>query len=327
MLEFLSDKSWLAPQINFLLSLQNIRVNCPEFVNNLSIFITSIGETLIPMLICAIFYWCINAKDGIFLFSLFGFQYILSQLLKMLACVYRPWILDSNIHPPESVYPHSRNYSFPSGHSSMVASNLGGICTIIKNNPIRTFLIFLILLVGFSRMWLGVHTPQDIIVGFLIGITLIFIVKPLIDLAEKNKNLYLYILGLTNVIALGIMIYLAYFHHCPVDYVNGEVIVNPYKSFYAIVVTYGCSLGILNGLYLCRRFFPFDPQEASIKARILRGIIGAILVTVLYDIFIEKYIIQVECNYKFAFIVTFMIGIFVTLIYPVIFSKIKFLNK
>jgi len=327
MLEFLSDKSWLAPQLNFLLHLQSVRVNCPDIINDTLKFITTIGESFIPMLICSIYYWCINKKDGIFLFSLFGFQYIFSQLFKMLACVYRPWILDGNIQPPESVRIHAGGYSFPSGHSSMISSNLGGVIAIVKNNLFRILLAAIILTVGFSRMWFGVHTPQDVIVGLSIGIVLIFLIRPLINYAEKNKNMYIYLLVAANIFAIFSLIYLIYFCKYPMDYDSGKLIVDPKHSLYVVLTYYGLSLGIINGICLCTRFFPFDPQKIDLKSKILRGLIGGSMLAVTHYMFFEKYIIKSLVDVKIAFIYTFLAGLFVTLIYPVICSKIKLLNK
>ena len=62
------------------------------------------------------------------------------------------------------------------------------------------------------------------------------------------------------------------------DYIDGELLVNPEKSIYVTIVVYSYILGMLNGCFLCRRFFPFNPKEAPIKNRIARGVIGGLII-------------------------------------------------
>ena len=327
MIELLSDSSWIKPQIDFLLWLQNIRSFCPDIVNKFFLSVTVIGEIWVPTVICGILYWCVNAKNGVFLFLLFGFHYLFSQLFKMIACVYRPWILDDRVQPLKEAITYSKGYSFPSGHSSMAASNLGGLAFVFKKNiPLCVLLILVILLVGFSRMWVGVHTIQDVVAGFLIGLVVIFIGNAVINWAERDKNRYIYLLLIIDLVMTAILIYMMHFIKFPMDYVDGKLLVNPTGAIHASVVCYGYSIGLMNGAFLCRRFFPFEPEKYSIRSRIIIGAVGAVLTYILLNTALESCFAS-DLRLRYIFSITILIGLFVTAIYPLIFSRIKFLKK
>ncbi len=325
MIEFLSDESWIRPQIDFLLYLQNIRMQHSEIFNRLFLSVTAIGEYWLPSLICAIYYWGISAKEGTCLFSLCGFSFLFNQFFKMLACVYRPWVLSDKIVPVESATTYARGYSFPSGHSSMAASVVGGLAFILRHKIVWSILlILLVLVVGFSRLWLGVHTPQDVCAGLLTGLFLVFLANFLINRAEKNKNGYLYLLAVINILAVAALIYICYFNQFPRDYVNGELLVNPDRAVRSTIICYGYSLGIINGAFLCRRFFPFDAKAGDIKTRIIRCLVGTILLMFLLICPLEI-CFRGNLNYKLIFLFPLLMGLCITAGYPLVFSKIKFL--
>jgi len=319
MIDCLSNPSWINPQIDFLLFLQNIRIGHFDIFDKFFLSITIFGEFWLPTLICAITYWCIDFKAGLYLFSLAGFNSLLTHFFKMIACVYRPWVLSDKIHPSELAVPFAKGYSFPSGHSAMSSSVLGGIAYLLKRKPIICILLVcLILLIGFSRLWLGVHTPQDVICGLSIGLLLIFAVDKIINLAEQKPNRYLFMALLINVLAILALVYIRYFNSYRIDYIDGELLVNPEKSIYVTIVVYGFVLGLLNGCFLCRRFFPFNPKESSVKKRIARGIIGGVYIVFGLKHIIAYFVMNTH-PLKFAFPGMFLAGISITLIYPIVF--------
>ena len=321
MIDFLSNTELIRPQMDFLIFLQNIRINCPIIFDKLFLLITIFGEIWLPTLVCAIVYWCIDFKAGIYLLSLESFNRFFAHFLKMITCVYRPWILDNRIHPSELAIPYAKGYSFPSGHSAMSSSVFGGLAYLSRKSKLLTFsLICLILLVGFSRLWLGVHSPQDVICGLLIGLILVFAVNPIIKWAEKNSKRYIILLTIIDILIIIALIYTYFFATYRIDYVCGTLLVNPQKLKYVNIVEFGYSLGLINGCYLCRRFFPYNPKDVSVKQRIIRGIIGTILVIILLK-FIFGYIIMNCIKVQYALSITFLLGLIITLIYPVIFTR------
>ncbi len=75
-------------------------------------------------------------------------------------------------------YPLPGSPSFPSGHALYAASIFGGLAALLtarlKHGPLRVAVwsaaVFLILLVGFSRVYLGVHYPSDVLAGYSIAV-------------------------------------------------------------------------------------------------------------------------------------------------------------
>lgn len=321
MIEILSNSEWIRPQIDFLIYLQNIRINCPDILDKFFLSVTVFGEFWLPTLICAIVYWCIDFKAGLYLFSLEGFNKIFTYLFKMLACVYRPWILDGRIHPSELALHHADSYSFPSSHSSMSASVFGGCAFLLKHKIWSVILVCIALIVGFSRLWLGVHSPQDVICGLLIGFLLVFILYSLINWADKNSNRYIWLLIIIDVFAILVLIYLYFFNTYRIDYVDGKLLVDPLRMKYKILINYAQSLGLLNGAFICAKFFPFNPKDVPSKNRVIRGVIGSIGIIILLR-FVFEYI-KSSVKIYYAVPLSFLIGITITLIYPVIFTKLK----
>ena len=92
-------------------------------------------------------------------------------------------------------------YSFPSGHSMISMAYYGYLIYLIfkfvKNKKLKTFLItflcILILTIGLSRIYLGVHYTSDVIAGFVLSVSYLIIYtsiikKYIIEREEKNDN-------------------------------------------------------------------------------------------------------------------------------------------
>ena len=75
-------------------------------------------------------------------------------------------------------YPSPESFSFPSGHALFATAFFGGLAALLYRRLGRTWLrvavavaaVVLILLIGFSRIYLGVHYPSDVLGGFAAGI-------------------------------------------------------------------------------------------------------------------------------------------------------------
>ena len=319
-IDFLTSGNWFNTQVDFLVFLQNLRTHIGPVFDGVFMRVTELGELFVPTLVMAIIYWCFDFKAGVFLFSLNSFEMLIAQLLKCTCCIYRPWVLSERVSPVQTALARSGGYSFPSGHSSMISSSAGGMAFLAwKNKPLFCFLVLIILLVMFSRLYLGVHTLQDVFAGPIVALFLIVIFNMVINYCEKDKTRYLHLLVISNILAL-LVLYFILTKNYPMDYDSGKLLVNPAKARYIAVVYSGWILGILNGVYLCARFFRFNPKDASVRARVIRAIIGGmILFVILY--FAQRYFFEGEGRYSVTFLSMFSGGFFITAIYPLLFTK------
>lgn len=319
--ELLSNGSWLAPQIDYLIWIQNLRMSSGGIFDNCFLHITMFGELLIPTLIMCIIYWCFSFNAGLYLFSLNSVGLLAIHTLKMVACIYRPWVLSDKIKPLEGAMKMAGGYSFPSGHCAMASSTWGGMAYLLRNKKILCgAIIFLILLIAFSRNYVGVHTPQDVIVALLIGFVLVFATDYLLKWCEKEKNRYLYAMAVFTILSICFFVYIITKHY-PMDYINGKLLVDPKGPIYVTVLYIGWVTGLFNGVMLCKRFFPFDAKQGSLRNKILRGTIGSVILLGLF-FGLENYIFNNSWSHPVAFWVMFGIGFFITAIYPLIFTKI-----
>lgn len=152
--------------MQFLHFLESIRTT---FGTTFFSFLTLFGEELVMIAIICLLYWCVDKK----LSYRMSFAYFLSGLciqnLKITFRISRPWMLDPTLSPVPGALETATGYSFPSGHTQSATAMFGSLALYFKNRVIRSLCFIFIILVGVSRMYLGVHTPKDVIVSVIVS--------------------------------------------------------------------------------------------------------------------------------------------------------------
>lgn len=143
--------------------------------------VTRLGEESLFLLIGLFIFWCVDKRKGYYLLTVGLTDTVISQWLKVACAVPRPWVKDPDFTIVESARAAATGYSFPSGHTQSAVGYLGGIARFTHRWWLRAVCIVLALLVAVSRMYLGVHTPADVGVGFLIALVLVLAVYPLME--------------------------------------------------------------------------------------------------------------------------------------------------
>ena len=145
-----------------------------EVTNKIMLFITFLGkhQFLIPANLFLIFYFLLVKKQT--WFSIRVITIAISSLVLMLLLKQ----LFQRKRPLSPLLKAAKGLSFPSGHAIMAVTFYGLLIYILQHslasdwmNWLVTILIFiLIILIGFSRIYLRVHYASDVAAGFIIGL-------------------------------------------------------------------------------------------------------------------------------------------------------------
>lgn len=257
-------------QLDILIYLQSIR---NELLTGIFTFFTICTEVPVITVLTAMLYWCINKKAGQrILFALAGSLNI-NVAVKNIVKMPRPIGTKGLISLRTQT---ATGYSFPSGHTQTATTFWTSMITQFKNIWIYIIGILMILGAGISRLYLAVHWPMDVIVGWILGIILSILFIKLFDYIDNSKNYYILVIIM---LIFGVCTY----------FVGGE-------DFYKLFGLYsGFALGyMVEDTYISfstenkQRKNIFSKSTSKIegtKGKILRFIIGIISLLIVYLIF------------------------------------------
>lgn len=144
---------------------ENVRYS---FLTPIFIFITRLGNSAFLWLFIAFVLLGVRKYRQVglsLLVSIIISSIMVDEILKKAFCRPRPFYAMSELIP---LIPKPNSYSFPSGHTTtaFAAATVIAICLPRK---IGVLGYILAVLIGFSRMYLGVHYPTDVLAGILLG--------------------------------------------------------------------------------------------------------------------------------------------------------------
>ena len=265
-------------------------------------------------------YWCLNKKLGEYILLSQAGADLVNGLVKVTACVYRPWILDSRIHPVKEAISGATGYSFPSGHTTTATTFFGG--TVLRGKltkPLSIVLIICLVLVGFSRNYLGVHSILDVIFGMIFTLIVLLIFSKLFDKLEERPNLDI-IISIVGILISILIVLFAITKSYPLDYdAAGKLLVDPAKLTLDTFGNAGLAVGTFLSWPIERRLIKFS-IDGTTETKIIRFIIGFIclqlIITVMLPILGDSAVGKFSGN--------FLISLFIILIYP---TFIKFFQN
>lgn len=184
--------------MDILYALERIRT---PFWNGVMSAVTQLGGEVIFIMAAVVVFWCVSKWEGYYLMTIAFCGTVLNQFLKLICRVPRPWVRDPNFTIVESARVEATGYSFPSGHTQNAVGLFGGMARWGGRRWVRLGLTALALIIAFSRMYLGVHTPADVGVSLVLAAALVLGLYPLMRRAQEKPRYMGYVLAAMLVVS------------------------------------------------------------------------------------------------------------------------------
>ena len=267
--------------------------------------ITITAEETFFIVIAAWFLWCYNKRAGYRIGFAFLTSTILNPFLKSIFQFNRP----IGVEGVESMRTHTATgSSFPSGHTQGATSFWVGVMLFFKKRWVWVLSITMFLLVGFSRLYLGVHWLTDILGGFIFAIVWVVFVTFVFDFSRKrNTFLYIWLILVPFVIA-----YL-------MPFFTG----NATSDDHSLIVSLGSSIGFLLGFMFEEKYIHFD-VKSKFYQHIIKLVIGIAITFLIKEGF--KFILPF--NPRIADLIRYVcLGFWLTGAAPLVFKKLGLEKK
>ena len=278
------------------------------FLDSLFSAITRLGEETVVVIVLCVILWCIDKRIA---YSI-GIVYVLSalavQCMKVCFQIERPWVIEPTLKPVRSALETATGYSFPSGHTQSAAALFGTLGTQVKRAYTKAMSFLLVILVAFSRLYLGVHTINDITVSLLLTLIFIFVaVKTNAgSVTDKTRLKLLASLMLLYTISIAVIAILLSSY--------GKIESDDLSDCIKAV---GAGAGFIVGMYIERRYIEYDEQMKSVLKQAIKliiGIAGVLIIKEAPNLLINIGLVSDTVRY-------FLMLFWVTALSPLVFKK------
>ena len=288
--------------IDVVIFLQEMRNGFFDFFFS---FISFLGEEYVYILIFCIIYYAYDKKMGEFMAITLGFSATVNTIIKNIVGAPRPFEkypdLVENLRPDTA-----GGKSFPSGHTQNFSTVLYSGSFFTRNIKLFYISTVLVLLMMVSRMYLGVHFLEDVMVSAVLGFATAYGMYRVFNrYYEHTVKLHrLYVALILVVLPFAILL-------------NGE---DFFKS-------YGLLIGFVVGIMIEKRHINFT-MDVKLIHKIVRVVLGLIVMVgiqqglkILFGMFAEE---GTDIMNIFHMIRYFLVAFSGFGLYPFLFNKFKF---
>ena len=245
--------------IEYLLLLQRLREAAGAVLTPLMELVSELAASSVTIGAAAFIFWAVDRHFGGFLMLNYVGSSLLTQIAKLTACVYRPWVRDSRVHPVITALDTATGYSFPSGHTQSATAIYGsvGLWYGRKRRWLAVLMVVMVLLTAFSRNYLGVHTPQDVLAGMALTGGYLWLNGKVAARLERQPNFDKTVAAVGMAAALAAVVWFSCKSY-PLDYVDSTLLVDPEAMMEDGFMAAGMVFGFYPGWLIERRWLRFS---------------------------------------------------------------------
>jgi membrane-associated phospholipid phosphatase len=265
--------------------------------------VTSLGSAEFYLILLPLLYWCVDKRQAQLLAYLVLLSAYSNSALKSLFGLPRPFQYDFRILKLDLAPADELGNGFPSGHSQLALVVWGYLATWIRRRWTWVSATILVALIAFSRIYLGVHFPGDVLGGLMLGAGWLGLFVWL----GSDLRSWLSTQPVTTQFGMAVAVPLVLL----IAYSAGDA-----------AVAMGTLIGVGAGIVIETRIVGFT-AGGTIRQRALRFVIGAIGVVILREGL--KYVFPGEGEQLYAlFRITryILVGLWVTLGGPWVFHYV-----
>jgi membrane-associated phospholipid phosphatase len=251
-------------------------------------FFSFLGSDEFYLLIIPAMYWCIDRPIGARMAVLLFVTASVSDILKLVFHSPRPFWVSRDIKALSA----ETSFGFPSNHAQIAVVLWGTWAASLRKAWVWLIAGFFVLMIGLSRVALGVHFPNDVIFGWVIGALLLLafssLEKPFLkwlnSLSLSMQIVIIFIFALAILLSGILMISLESSSSLPAEWIDNGSIAGATPDPFSLDVfsaTAGGFFGIALGLILINRWGGFSPK-GKVWKRIVRYMLGMVGIMILY---------------------------------------------
>ena len=296
-----------------------------EALNGFFSGLTYFGSEIAFMAAALLIFWCVDKRQGYYVFLVGALGTVCNQFLKIVFRIPRPWVLDPKFQIVESARAGATGYSFPSGHTQNIVGTTASIFASRKETWVRIVCAVLMVLVPFSRMYLGVHTPLDVGVAFLTALALAAALYPAFRTEQAAKKATPWILLGVAALCGGYLIYASSLARCdwPAGSEDLANITHGLKNAYTML---GALLGFLIVYFADERKLNFDVR-APFWGQVLKLALGLALIVAIKAGLKPVLVALFAGSQAESFVRYFLIVIFAGIVWPLSFPFLAKIGK
>lgn len=253
--------------MEFLYLLEKIRV---PGLNELMLAVTELGGEMPFLIIALVVFWCVDKRRGYYVLSVGFLGTLTNQFMKLWFRVPRPWVLDPNFTILEQAREAAAGYSFPSGHTQNAVGTFGALAITTKTRWIKVLSVALAVLVPFSRMYVGVHTPADVLVAAAMAVAFLMLLRPFIF--RKDEGNVLRLLTVLTLLSAAFLCFVEFWNF-PAD-IDHHNLQSGIKNAYTLI---GSLVGLVIVYFVDNKYIRFE-TSAIWWVQILKVALGFLAV-------------------------------------------------